>query len=143
VLARRARKVLVHAETAAPTARACADTLYYDGQCPLCSAEIEALHTARGEALRLVDIHSLPAATSDLPAADALLRTLHLRRGDGQWLRGADANAAAWEGTLRGRLLRVLRWPLLRLPVDAAYAGWARWRYRRLYGRHGTVRDAA
>lgn len=130
------------------------DTLYYDGQCPLCAAEIEALRRTRGNHLRLVDIHETtskdtdaggqdpddvePAAATvgpeDHPSRDALLRTLHLRRADGSWLRGADANVAAWEGTQRGRLLRVLRWPLVRHVVDLGYAVWARWRYRRLYG---------
>jgi len=33
------------------------DTLYYDGQCPLCAAEIEALAEARGASLCLIDIH--------------------------------------------------------------------------------------
>lgn len=139
------------------------DTLYYDGQCPLCAAEIEALATARGDSLRLVDIHDRaddaaahraetrncrdamdarePAATSaqaaarHAPSADDLLRTLHLQRADGTWLTGADANVAAWEDTRRGRLLRVLRWPLLRPFVDLGYRIWAFWRYRRLYGR--------
>lgn len=107
------------------------DTLYYDGRCSLCAAEIESLRRARDGSLALVDIH---AADGDLPPRDLLLRTLHLRRADGQWLTGADANVAAWEGTDRGRLLRVLRWPVLRRAVDAVYALWARWRYRRLYG---------
>jgi len=113
------------------------DTLYYDGQCSLCAAEIDALREMRGAGLALVDIHEAPpaAAKTDSPSPDELLRTLHLRRADGRWLRGADANVAAWEGTRRGRLLRVLRWPVLRHAVDLVYALWAHWRYRRLYGR--------
>jgi predicted DCC family thiol-disulfide oxidoreductase YuxK len=128
------------------------DTLYYDGQCPLCAAEIDQLQRIRGEHLRLVDIHTLDGETAcgDAPCGDgvaaaapegaapdrdSLLRTLHLQRADGRWLRGADANVAAWDGTGRGRVLRVLRWPLLRHVVDLAYALWARWRYRRLYGK--------
>ena len=126
------------------------DTLYYDGQCPLCADEIEALRRRRGDALRLVDIHESGSheggsptgnATSagdpapENPSRDELLRTLHLQRADGSWLRGADANVAAWAGTRRGRLLAVLRWPLIRHFVDLGYALWARWRYRRLYGR--------
>ncbi|MFN2168566.1 MAG: thiol-disulfide oxidoreductase DCC family protein [Anaerolineae bacterium] len=113
------------------------DTLFYDGQCPLCNREIAQLRAVRGDALALVDIHSLAAAA---PAGDAgpdreaLLRTLHLRRGDGRWLNGADANVAAWEGTAQGRFMRILRWPLLRPLVDRVYAYWAGWRYRRLYG---------
>ena len=122
------------------------DTLYYDGQCPLCADEIDALRRRRGDALRLVDIHEAAVPPFDLevpgdepqaakPSRDDLLRTLHLQRADGSWLRGADANVAAWQGTRRGRMLAVLRWPLVRHLVDAGYALWARWRYWRLYGR--------
>ncbi|MFT7286763.1 MAG: putative DCC family thiol-disulfide oxidoreductase YuxK [Halieaceae bacterium] len=108
------------------------DTLFYDGQCPLCANEIAELKRSRGDALNIVDIHSLSADSG--PDQDTLLRTLHLQRADGQWLRGADANVAAWEGTSKAGLLRILRGPLIRYAVDMAYALWARWRYRRLYG---------
>ena len=116
------------------------DTLYYDGQCPLCRREIDSLRAARGEAIALVDIHRLGA---DAPVArDELLRTLHLRRADGQWLRGADANVAAWDNTGKARWLALLRWPLVRHLVDPGYRLWAIWRYRRLYARphHGERR---
>ncbi|MEL7044789.1 MAG: DUF393 domain-containing protein [Pseudomonadota bacterium] len=113
------------------------DTLYYDGRCPLCAAEIEALRDLRGEQLALVDIHSSTAVSPEdgiSPSRDELLRTLHLRRADGHWLTGADANVSAWAGTRRGAVLRALRWPVIRHAVDLAYAIWAKWRYWRLYG---------
>ena len=113
------------------------DTLYFDGQCPLCAGEIQQLREKRGDALALVDIHTLPEGSEHDgvgPCPDALLRTLHLRRGDGQWLTGADANVAAWEGTRQGRFMQALRWPVLRPIVDVIYRLWAQWRYRRLYG---------
>lgn len=112
------------------------DTLYYDGQCPLCNAEIERLREVRGDALRVADIHE-STPEGDAPDRETLLKTLHLRRADGSWLTGADANVAAWEGTRQGKWLRVLRWAPLRPLVDAVYALWASWRYRRLYGRGG------
>lgn len=121
-----------------PVPTASCDTLYYDGRCSLCAAEIEALRDLRGEQLALVDIHSsaaLETQNSAAPSRDELLRTLHLRRADGRWLRGADANVVAWAGTRRGAALQVLRWPLIRHAVDLAYALWARRRYWRLYGR--------
>jgi predicted DCC family thiol-disulfide oxidoreductase YuxK len=110
------------------------DTLFYDGRCPLCASEIEQLRKTRGPALKLVDIHQMPEG-DDTPTKDQLLRVLHLRRADGSWLTSADANVVAWEGTLHGKLLSVLRWPLLRHLADGVYALWALWRYRRLYGR--------
>jgi len=115
-----------------PAGTPACDTLYYDGQCPLCNAEVQELRQVRGATLRTVDIHQAGSA-ADLPEREALLRTLHLRRADGSWEYGADANVAAWEGTARWRWLRMLRWPLLRWPVDLVYALWARLRYRRLY----------
>ena len=120
-------------EGAEPALRTDCDTLYYDGRCSLCAAEIASLAQVRGASLNLVDIHGEQDRAGDTPSRDTLLRTLHLRRADGAWLTGADANVAAWEGTTRGRLLRILRWPVLRPVVDIVYARWARWRYRRLY----------
>jgi len=135
------------------------DTLYYDGQCGLCAGEIAELRKRRGDELALVDIHQLPSsdaqndvvsdshndgvaceartAATQWPGRDKdlLLRTLHLRKSDGSWLTGADANVAAWQGTKRGHMLGVLRWPIIRLFVDLGYKAWAWWRYRRLYGR--------
>lgn len=132
------------------------DTLFYDGQCPLCAREIDQLRSVRGDALNLVDIHDLAAEGSGseartgekartdgeshtgpqsaAPSKDQLLRVLHLRRSDGTWLTSADANVAAWAGTSHGRTLRILRWPIVRYAVDLAYLVWAHWRYRRLYG---------
>lgn len=124
----------------APAARAPRDTLYYDGQCPLCRREISRLRAARGAAIALVDIHSLGDETP--VDRHELLRTLHLRRADGQWLRGADANVSAWDNTDKARWLALLRWPVARHIVDLGYRLWAAWRYRRLYGRspHGEQR---
>lgn len=151
------------------------DTLFFDGQCPLCAAEISRLREQRAGALALVDIHEMDApsagvkaeakagvsaaakspafpggsdysaSVADAPAIekDRLLRTLHLRRADGSWLTGADANVAAWEGTRHGRALAFLRWPLIRYPVDLGYALWARWRYARLYGKGSTLRASS
>jgi predicted DCC family thiol-disulfide oxidoreductase YuxK len=131
--------------SAGPAAQHC-DTLYYDGQCPLCTAEITRLRAIRGNDLQVADIHDTPPS-ADAPDRETLLRTLHLRRADGSWLTGADANVAAWEGTRQGRWLRVLRWWPIRPLVDLVYAGWAAWRYRRLYGRAGCgscqIKDSA
>ena len=40
------------------------------------------------------------------------------------------------------RWLRVLRWPVIRIAVDAVYAAWAWLRYRHRYGPTGTIDDA-
>ncbi|MEM6301553.1 MAG: DUF393 domain-containing protein [Pseudomonadota bacterium] len=111
--------------------------LYYDGQCPLCAGEISALAQRRGSALCLVDVHSLPKEglrnNGEHLSKEALLKTLHLQTSQGKWLTGADANVHMWDGTRRGKMLTVLRWPLLRHLVDMVYGIWAEIRYRRLY----------
>lgn len=108
------------------------DTLYYDGQCPLCTSEMQKLQQHADAKLELVDIHSLPEDPC-LPPKHALLRSLHLKQGDGNFLIGLDANVAAWQHTRFGVFFRWLRWPVLRSTTDWFYQRWAHLRYRRLY----------
>jgi predicted DCC family thiol-disulfide oxidoreductase YuxK len=108
------------------------DTLYYDGNCPLCNAEMDKLKRLSDGKLQLVDIHSLPD-NANLPAKGALLNRLHLKQETGDFLIGLDANVAAWQHTRFGILFRWLRWPLLRSIADWVYGRWATSRYRRLY----------
>lgn len=109
-----------------------ADTLYYDGHCSLCSAEMARLGKLCDGRLELRDIHDLEPDPA-LPDRATLLRNLHLRTADGRLLTGLDANVAAWQHTRLGPLWRWLRWPLIRPIADAAYRLWAERRYRRLY----------
>jgi predicted DCC family thiol-disulfide oxidoreductase YuxK len=108
------------------------DTLYYDGQCPLCSAEMEKLKLHADNNLQLVDIHSLPESAS-LPAKQVLLSNLHLKQDSGNFLIGLEATVAAWQHTRFGVFFRWLRWPVLRSIADRVYTRWAKRRYRRLY----------
>jgi predicted DCC family thiol-disulfide oxidoreductase YuxK len=73
-------------------------TVYYDGACPLCSAEISFYEGRRGaEAIRFVDVAAENAATGpDLTCREALQR-FHVRRSDGTLLSGARAFVAIWE----------------------------------------------
>lgn len=108
------------------------DTLYYDGQCPLCSAEMKKLTRHADPNLELVDIHSL-VDEAGLPTKHQLLTSLHLKQADGTLLTGLDANVAAWQHTRFGVFFRCLRWPVLRSVADWFYDRWANLRYRRLY----------
>jgi predicted DCC family thiol-disulfide oxidoreductase YuxK len=108
------------------------ETLYYDGQCPLCSAEMEKLKQHADSKLELVDIHSLPEKSS-LPAKQVLLSNLYLKQESGNFLIGLEANVAAWQHTRFGVFFRWLRWPVLRSIADKVYDHWAKIRYRRLY----------
>jgi predicted DCC family thiol-disulfide oxidoreductase YuxK len=107
-------------------------TLYFDGACPLCSAEIDRLQQVCDGSLVAVDIHDPGVAAAE--DVDALLRTLHYVTASGERLTGLDANVAAWQHTRWGFAWRWLRWPLVHPLASRVYDFWARWRYRRLYG---------
>ncbi len=109
------------------------DTLFFDGQCPLCLREMTHLRRLKDDALELVDIHSLPES-GDLPPRDQLLAVLHLRRGQ-SWLTGVDASVAAWQHTRYAALWRWMRWPIIAPLIDTVYRRWAIWRFNRLYGK--------
>lgn len=108
-------------------------TLFYDGACPLCNAEVQRLQSLHNGDLNLADIHAVDRA-SNLPAKDALLRNLHYISADGDILTGIEANVAAWQHTRFGFLWRWLCWPWLKPLTSRVYAFWARLRYKRLYG---------
>ncbi len=110
------------------------DTLFYDGGCPLCTAEMSKLEKLAGSEMQLVDIHSLPD-DARLPPRQVMLERLHLRAANNAMLTGLDANVAAWQHTRIGFLWRWLRWPLVKPCADFVYNRWAARRYRRLYCR--------
>ncbi len=108
------------------------DTLYYDGNCPLCLREIRALEKLRDERLQLVDVHLFEPAPGE-PTRESMLLRLHLKTADGMWLSGVDATVKAWSHTRWGIFFRPLRWPLLASLSDRAYDYWARRRFDGLY----------
>ncbi|MDX1802401.1 MAG: DUF393 domain-containing protein [Marinobacter sp.] len=115
-----------------PTAPA--DTLYFDGQCPLCAREIRTLQRLQRGGLTFSDVHRQPEAASDeLPGREQLLRRLHLRRADGRWEIGLRATVRAWSHTRVGWLFRPLLWPGLYTVADWVYRRWADRRYDRKY----------
>ena len=83
------------------------------------------------DGIDLVDIHQVN--DNDLPSKDSLLKRLHLRKADGEWLVGLDANVYAWSLTPYGILFKILRvWPI-RLIVDFIYNRWANQRFKKRY----------
>ena len=109
------------------------DTLYYDGQCPLCLREVRLLEQIANEHLQLINLHEVPATPGE-PGQLAMLRNLHLRTSGGEWLTGVDATVRAWSHTRWGFLFRALRLPFIGPLADTAYRYWARVRFQRLYG---------
>ena len=110
--------------------------LYYDGQCPLCTAEMGKLNKLACDRIELVDIHSAPA----LPAnKDDLLKRLHLQTDQG-FVTGLDANVLAWQNTPIAWLWRILQWPLIKPIASKAYDYWAEKRFEKRYGSQGKGR---
>ena len=108
------------------------DTLYYDGQCPLCSREMGVLAKMKSDELELVDIHGLSAA--DIPPRNELLEVLHLKTRDGEWVTGVDASVRAWSATRMGWLWKLLKLPIISPIAKYTYAILAKRRYVKLYG---------
>lgn len=105
--------------------------LYYDGTCPLCSKEISALKHLANNGIDFVDIHQVN--DKNLPSKESLLKRLHLRTANGEWLVGLDANVYAWSQTPYGIFFKVLRvWPV-RVIADAIYTRWADQRFKKRY----------
>ena len=105
------------------------DTLYYDGACPLCRAEIGKLERHCDGRLVIKDIHELDGEDAQLDR-QRLLSRLHLKSADGEWIVGLDANIRAWHHTPFRHLWRVLGWSLVRPISTRAYEWWLRWRSR-------------
>lgn len=105
-------------------------SVYYDGGCPLCRAEIDHYRRCAGaDQVSFIDVARAapaPALGSDLDREDAL-RRFHVRTADGRLISGAAAFARLWK-TLPGwrwlgRVieLRVLGvWPVLPI-AELAY----------------------
>lgn len=89
-------------EPARGDAAVCGPTVYFDGSCPLCSAEIGHYASREGgERLDFVDVSARGGAPGpDLSCADAM-RRFHVRLPDGTLLAGARAFVAIWR-TLPG-----------------------------------------
>ncbi len=106
-------------------------TLFFDGTCPLCAAEMRQLKSLDTESrLRFADIYDESFATHyphiDISAAD---RYLHAEYADGSMLYGLDVTYHAWRAVDRKHWLVVLRWPVIRWFADIAYRVFARNRY--------------
>ncbi len=96
-------------------------TVYFDGACPLCRAEIDHYRRCEGaERLAFVDV-SAQEPGDGLSRDDALAR-FHVREADGRLLSGAAAFARLWRGLPRWRWLgRVAAAPLVTPLVEVFY----------------------
>lgn len=72
-------------------------TVYYDGSCPLCTAEIDHYRTRRGgDRLAFVDISRDAAEVGEGLSAEEARRRFHVRLRDGRLASGARAFVEIW-----------------------------------------------
>lgn len=90
--------LLVEASAEAPAAGPSSPlTVYHDGGCPLCAAEIAHYRKAHGaQALRFIDVSDPAAEPGDDLAREALLARFHVRDAEGRLRSGAAAFATLW-----------------------------------------------
>jgi predicted DCC family thiol-disulfide oxidoreductase YuxK len=112
-------------------------TVYYDGACPLCRAEIDYYRARLGaDRIAFVDVSSADPGDG-LSCAVALAR-FHVREADGRLLSGAAAFARLWRALPGWRWLGRLVGTRAVLPVaELAYRGFLplRPRLSRTFGR--------
>ncbi|RXJ71583.1 thiol-disulfide oxidoreductase [Veronia nyctiphanis] len=107
-------------------------TIFFDGTCPLCVAEMNELRTLNtNNAIQFEDIFS-ENFNERFPDIDIQKATqiLHAKGEDGEIFLGLDATVKAWSTVNRKSWLRILRWPVIKIAADAAYLFFARNRYK-------------
>lgn len=82
--------------------------VFYDGDCPLCRAEIAHYRGCAGaERLAFVDVGRSQPAPALAPGLtrEAATRRFHIQTGDGRLVSGAEAFARVWQTLPRWRWL--------------------------------------
>lgn len=98
-----------------------APTVYYDGACPLCSAEI-AFYRRRTGDVEFVDVSDPATPLPEGVTREAALARFHVRDGEGRMRSGADGFATLWRAVPGwGWLGRLEGVPGIRAVMEGAY----------------------
>ena len=107
-------------------------TIFYDGGCPLCAAEMR--HLARRDGARKIAYEDIYAAdfSARFPQIDqqAADRILHGQLADGQLIFGLDVTYQAWVLVGKRKWVAILRWPIIKPIADLTYLFFAKHRNR-------------
>lgn len=109
-------------------------TVFYDGTCPLCAKEMNALKQRdTKQQIKTVDIYS--DAFADYPQIDPdqANTILHALNEKDELLLGLDVTHRAWQLVGRGWLYAPLRWRIIKPIADWLYLKFASNRYRVSY----------
>ena len=109
-------------------------TVFYDGTCPLCAKEMNALKQRdTKQKIKTVDIYS--DAFADYPQIDSEQANtiLHALNEKDELLLGLDVTHRAWQLVGRGWLYAPLRWRIIKPVADWLYLKFASNRYRVSY----------
>eukprot|EP00487_Bulimina_marginata_P009242 TRINITY_DN3613_c0_g1_i1.p1 TRINITY_DN3613_c0_g1~~TRINITY_DN3613_c0_g1_i1.p1 ORF type:complete len:105 (-),score=16.08 TRINITY_DN3613_c0_g1_i1:257-571(-) len=97
-------------------------TIFYDGTCPLCAKEMNALKKHdKQNLLKTVDIYSEDFSAYPEIDAEAANNILHAINNKGQLLLGLDVTYKAWQLMGRGWIYAPLRWKLVKPLADSLY----------------------
>ena len=105
-------------------------TIFYDGRCPLCSAEMKQLRQLDDAGRLYLEDINRPDFRQRFPHIDPVEadRVLHGQWSNGTLIYGLDVTQQAWALVGRHRWLKLLRQPLVRWFADLGYLFFARYR---------------
>ena len=105
-------------------------TVFYDGRCPLCSAEMKQLSEFDTEGKLLLEDINAHDFQQRFPHIDPVEadRILHGQYASGEMIYGLDVTQQAWELVGRHSWLKLLRLPVIRWFADIGYLLFARYR---------------
>ncbi|AQP98362.1 cell division protein [Pseudoalteromonas aliena] len=105
--------------------------IFYDGNCPLCSTEMQQLKQA--DIKKQIVLEDLNAADfcERYPAINKVkaMRFLHAQKQSGEMIYGLDVTYQAWKLVGKHRWLKVLRLPIIRFFADCGYQLFAEYRH--------------
>ena len=105
--------------------------IFYDGNCPLCSAEMQQLkHADVNNEIVLEDLNAYDF--SDRFAyidKDKALKILHAQQPSGEIIYAFDVTYHAWKIVGKHRWLKIFRLPIIRTFADWGYLFFAKYRH--------------
>jgi predicted DCC family thiol-disulfide oxidoreductase YuxK len=107
-------------------------TIFYDGGCPLCAAEMRHLNSL--DSARKIAYEDIYAAdfSARFPQIDQQEadRILHGQLANGELIYGLDVTYQAWVLVGKRKWVAILRWPIIKPIADVIYLLFARHRNR-------------